>query len=73
MKRKLSAWLENFLDEDMELQVKVVQRVAVYGFILFILVGVYLWQYKILITLPYGETRKIYAEKNIFELLIEKR
>lgn len=64
----IKKWLKSFLTEDMFQQVKEVQRIAILGFILFAVVLIFLWQYKIEISY---DGKKVPV--SIIELLIEKR
>ncbi len=68
MKNIIKEWVNKFLTENMFLQVKTIQRIAILGFILFTVVLIYLWQFKIEVIIADKS-----EQKNVFELFIEKK
>ncbi|NQU18387.1 MAG: hypothetical protein HQ564_10030 [Candidatus Saganbacteria bacterium] len=75
MKKFIMKWVERFLNEDMFEQVKTVQRVAILGFILFILAMVYVSTLTIDLSVPdeSGTGRKIVAQKSLINLFLGKK
>lgn len=73
MKKLIVKWAQSFVGEDMLNQVHAVERIAILGFIIFLLLIAYFLPMTIAITEPAEQGRKVVAQRTLLELFLEKK
>lgn len=73
MKGKIKDLFSSILSQDMEKQARQVEAATIIVFIILLLTVLWLWQFKIDISVPKDGGREVVERMNVFELLLRKR